>query len=173
RRVLFRSFSSDYIGFFEIFLGTYVTGSNTGGVNVDLFNGATLVQSQYVRGNVQRVLLNHGKGNFTVKITLASSISTAIRISQMYWWKKREISPQSIFKPSDVVLFLTDSWGVYPEENNAEFKVPQFDGHLINGRCYMPTEFKKWFVLNGGVASNVHLACRGGMTTVWGKYWLP
>src|SRR5690606_12362876 len=76
-------------------------------------------------------------------------------------------------KPTDRILFLTDSWGTFPEETNPLNQTRMFDGHLINGRCFMPKEFIKEFVANGGDENNVLLATRGEMTTVWAKYWLP
>ncbi|GEM_PF-6630232 len=177
-------FDSIYNGFFEIFIGTRITGTqNIGGVDTALVGGiqvqfldkntGNVLYEKYIKGQTERVLFDHGKGKFTIKIFVPIAEYTSAIISQMYWWKKRTISPQrKIFTKNDKILLFTDSWGMYPVENNPDLQVKMFDGFKINGRCSMPMEFKSRFVADGGNPDNILLATRGGMTTVWAKHWI-
>jgi hypothetical protein len=167
-------FSSSYKGWFEMYVGCREIGGVFGEIKVQLVNksNSAVLKEYIVKGETKRLIFDHTRGEYIVKVTVASAVSTRIDISGMYWLKKREMPTQSIFKPTDVVLFLTDSWGVFPPTSDTVQQSILFDGTKSNGKGYMPLEFKKWFVANGGNPNNVKLCTRGGMTTVWAKYWI-
>ena len=163
-------FSSDYVGFVELYLGSNIALAGKL-CEVKLLKDGSVVETKQFSGAVEKVVFNHEIGNYKIQIT-SLEVSANPALSAIYFWKKREIT-ESIWSKDDRILFLTDSWGAYPEATNPELKPKQFDGTPSSGMSYMPIKFKDYFVAMGGRASNIFLATRGGQTSEWAKYWLP
>lgn len=124
------------------------------------------------KGSFKRMIVDLEKGNYDFELKVNENLNVSMALSSINFFQKREIS-EPIFKKSDKVLFITDSWGEYPVTTVDSEKGIQYNGiKARNGKCTMPEHFRSLFVANGGKPENVQYCTRGGFSTEWGLYWL-
>ena len=162
------SFVSDYNGFINIILGSNVAYAGYG--NFILLKDNVEVYSTTFKGGAKEFNVPITAGNYKLKVVTATASTSKLHISSILFIKEEVFESDLIFKPTDKILFLMDSWGVFPE--NALSTVPRYDGSFPGGDCYLPLRFKEKFVAVGGNPDNIILAVRGGQTSVWAAYWL-
>lgn len=162
------SFVSDYEGYLEIVLGTDLGWLGYGVLS--LLKDGIEVYSQSFKGAATVSSIPHSEGNYMLKIVTADANTTKIMMSSIIF-NRELIDETPLFTKFDKVLFVTDSWGSYPE--NFQTAVQRYDGSSAGGDCYLPARFRDRFVEIGGNEYNVKLAVRGGFTSEWAKYWLP
>lgn len=134
--------NADYTGYVELFLGTDL--SLSGKIcEVKLLKDGVAIETIQFSGGTKQIILNHEVGNYKIQVVAVEAAANP-KLSGIFFWKKREtITP--IWKKSDRILFLTDSWGAYPEAVDPELKPKQFDGTRSSGMSYMPIKFKEYF----------------------------
>lgn len=163
-------YNSKSKGFSELYLGTNMSHAGSGILEVK--KAGVTVFSQVFKGAVKRIIVPLDIGNYEFEIKVNESVNVAINLSSISFWHKREIS-EPIFKKSDKVLFITDSWGEYPITTIESEKGIQYNGvKARDGKCTMPEHFRSLFVANGGQAEDVQYCTRGGFTTEWALHWL-
>lgn len=162
------SFTSDYYGFIEIILGTSLEYLGYG--TFILLKDDVIVSSFDFKGEARLYNIPYEIGNYKIKILTADANTTNIQMSSLLFVRE-SIDETPLFSSKDKILFVTDSWGSYPENINTS--VTRYDGSNPLGDCFMPARFMERFVADGGNANNVKLAVRGGFTSEWARYWLP
>ena len=156
-------------GYVEVWIATDVDKGN-GVLSLELDGVQTF--SQVVNGALQRIIIPFSNAiTGVLKVTTETTADAAIRIGDVIWWQKRNVTGK-IFSPTDKVVFLGDSWTQFPATLlPGEVKPLRPDGTVSDGMCFWPERFKELFVAAGGVAGNVLDVGKGGMTSAWGLYW--
>lgn len=107
------------------------------------------------------------------KITLASDLPTAVRLSSLMAWAKSSRTPSApIFKSGDRIAFMKDSWWQYPVIGPGETPPERPDGSGPGEGMQFISERLQQRLSNDGIKVTTRNWSKGGMTSAWGRYWV-
>lgn len=160
----------------------------SGRARLQIFNDSALIHDViYSAGQVHSVFVDFARGGLIkIRITCESSVPTYAALSGIFAYKKSaKTSKDTLFKDGDVIVFLMDSWGIYPVASTigeAPYTYPISNlapkyqamyptGHISNGTHWVSRRIQE-NLANQGVNVETYSYAFGGQTTRWGKYWL-
>lgn len=185
-------------GFMEIPLAvrdeSYISSSDSqtyrtsGKARLQVFNDSTLIHDAvYAAGQVHSIFVDFVRaGVIKVRITCETSVPTFAALSGIFAYKKSsKTSKDKLFKDGDVLVFLMDSWGIYPVAATigetpytypisnlaTKYQAMYPNGLTSNGTHWISRRIREKLA-SQGVNVEVYSYSFGGQTTRWGKYWL-
>ncbi|AYA02334.1 SGNH/GDSL hydrolase family protein [Acinetobacter sp. WCHAc010034] len=164
---------------------TYKT---SGKARLQIFNDSALVHDvAYAAGQVHSVFVDFARGGIIkIRITCESSVPTYAALSGIFAYKKSaKTSKDTLFKDGDVIVFLMDSWGIYPVASTigetpyvypisnlaTKYQAMYPTGYISNGTHWISRRIQEKLA-NQGINVETYSYAFGGQTTRWGKYWL-
>lgn len=113
-----------------------------------------------------------GAAEITVRVTLADTLPTAIRLHGAYAWQKSPETPVTgYFKNGDVVAFLGDSWTQFPPAISGETLPLRPDGSTADGMQFLSVRMKERLAADGISITTLNMG-KGGQTSAWGLHWV-
>lgn len=153
-------------GYFETAIGLLAKPYNTGAgttagaavVTVDI-NGVQVLNKTISNYNFERITVPFSKADTAVvKIVTLDDTPTSIAINRTGFYIT-PVDDTLLFKPTDKVVFLGDSW--------TQYATPSFNVWNQD----LTERFKVLFTAAGGNAANIINSGRSGMTSAWARYW--
>lgn len=185
-------------GFIEIPLAvrdeSYISSSDSqtyrtsGKARLQVFNDSTLIHDAvYAAGQVHSIFVDFVRaGVIKVRITCETSVPTFAALSGIFAYKKSsKTSKDKLFKDGDVLVFLMDSWGIYPVAATigetpytypisnlaTKYQAMYPNGLTSNGTHWISRRIREKLA-SQGINVEVYSYSFGGQTTRWGKYWI-
>lgn len=133
----------------------------------------TLHDQNYNSGQLKFLFIPFtGVSTIMVRVTLVSSVPTAVYMQGCYAYGKSPSTPTSgFFKTGDVIAFLGDSWTQFPIKVGAEVPPLRADGSTADGMCFLSERLRERLAADGITVTTQNMG-RSGTTSEWGKYWI-
>lgn len=133
----------------------------------------TLHDQNYNSGQLKFLFIPFtGVSTIMVRVTLVSSVPTAVLLQGCYaYGKSPATSTSGFFKTGDVIAFLGDSWTQKPDPIGGEVKPLRADGSTPDGMCFLSERMRERLAADGITVTTQNMG-KSGTTTEWGKYWI-
>lgn len=147
-------------GYIELWAGTNTT-YDPGRVSI-LDSGSNEVFTETFSGAAKRITAKLPKGTYSLRVLTTTTGDLSASISDITIFEARGRTGK-IFNANSKVVFMMDSWGVYPIGGAT---VNRYDATDSGGACALPVHFSDY------LGATSYIACRGGTTSAWGKHWV-
>jgi hypothetical protein len=144
-------------GYLETWVG--INRNLPGFARVLFYLDGVLKKVDTVRGAVQKLTYSYSNASTgKIQVVTGDTQNTAIRIGRTIWYQTDIDTATKVYNGGKI-MFVGDSWTQFPIIGGVNFQG-------------VTNRFKERYSADGGDPADIINVGRGGMTSVWGRYWL-